>query len=194
MVVRVELEAHMSNPRNMTAALGSMAVALGGLMGLTRQQEHDNVQLKDVVAAMRDDIVKLKADNVRIQAMTQVFPSIRISNVVGNNAVFVNGTYDSSDERCGRVAVYRKRGGDDDMWIEYNYPSRQWQVASIGTRGTNRYNACVKCDAPTTLDLATGTWSVAVDGVFQSQPSVRVAVIGESVHVESSGGGGRTGR
>jgi hypothetical protein len=63
---------------------------------------------------------------------------VQLIGATGSNAAYINGTFDptSPPELHDGHLTYRKRG-DQDLWLEYHGPKKQWIVTTTVQKGTS---------------------------------------------------------
>ena len=94
-----------------------------------------------------------------------------ISGAEGDQAKYINGSYEPVDE--GRGVAYQKRE-DSDMWLERHAPYKKWIVTDTEGRGTRSGWATLLCDPPRLpTDPRGAKWRVVVNGKLVEQPGVK---------------------
>ena len=84
--------------------------------------------------------------------------SMCLDNVTGPHALNVNGIYEPTDEMCGTLTVFRKKG-NDDQWLEYH--RSKWRVRKTSSRGTDKCTAWIVAERPCLpQDCTAGLWHV----------------------------------
>jgi len=98
---------------------------------------------------------------------------VRISGDIGDNAVYVNGLYEVTDEISGGMPVYKKQGAE--QWLEYHVSFRQWMSRSTARKGqtSDLCHAYVACAVGMLPDKAPkGAWHVVVNGAWRAQSNI----------------------
>jgi len=61
---------------------------------------------------------------------------VRISGATGENAAYVNGLFEVTDEVSGGMPVYKRKGGlTDQVWLEYHVARSSWMVRNTEFKG-----------------------------------------------------------
>ena len=89
--------------------------------------------------------------------------SSRVSSTATRVPAFMTGIYDRTDELARGQPIYSRRGLDEDgdQWImEYNLPTKEWQIKPWKNKGKSTCGASVICDPPVLPHLIEGLWAV----------------------------------
>ena len=104
--------------------------------------------------------------------------SLCITGATGSISGFINGEYKPTNEKCGNVTSYTKVG-DDNIWLEYYIPLKQWQVKSTEYKNTGSSWAC--CAVPIKClpeECPVRKWHVVSDGSnFVPQRAITIALL-----------------
>ena len=115
---------------------------------------------------------------VRREAARVVIGShnVRIAGVTGPNAGIVNGVYKPSEEKSDNATVYVKVD-DGNMWLEYCFALKHWQLKLTAAKGTARCTA--SCAVPAKClpeECPPGQWKVANGTKLDPQSAVTISV------------------
>ena len=101
--------------------------------------------------------------------------SVRIVGATGTNADNINGVFEPTDELSeGNVTFYRKVGGGG--CLEYHASTKQWQVKTTASKGTNTCWAfCIISAKRLPQDCPRGQWRVSNGSKLETQPAVTVS-------------------
>jgi hypothetical protein len=97
-----------------------------------------------------------------------------------------NGIYDRIDELSGGLPIYFRRGlteSGHQSIMEYDLPTKTWQIKWLENKGTNRACASVKSNPPVLPHLIKKVWQVSdrdapgagLKGI--DQPAVKVSLV-----------------
>ena len=132
---------------------------------------------KKEVEAYRTD---MRREAARVMKGNQ---AVRITGVTGTN-IAINGVYVPTAEMFNNVTVYAKLG-DENKFLEYWAPSKQWHVKEAINKGTEIRNA--ECSVVKSKCLPegcpVGQWRVADDGAIVSQPAITISAVSKEEEV-----------
>jgi len=142
--------------------------------------------LEERLVASRQKATEL---DVKIDALVShcVKSTLYISGVKGNNAVWVNGLYEVTQEVSGGMPVYKKHGGE--QWLEYHVLTGKWMSRATASRGqaSGSCDAYVACSIGVLPDKALkGTWYVRANGTYAAQASVVVSRVSAAEAAEAA--------
>ena len=85
--------------------------------------------------------------------------SICLDNITGPHALKLNGVYEPTEEMCGSLPVFRKKG-NSNQWLECF--TSKWRVRLTSSRGTDKCTAWIAIGDRPCLpqDCRAGTWHV----------------------------------
>ena len=125
---------------------------------------------KDEVEAYREEQKKEAAREVKGHH------NVRITGAKGVNAGHINGVYKPTEELCGNVTVYVQEV-DNDVRMEYNASSKEWQVKS--TEGKEKQQCAARCIVPAKClpEECPGKWYISDGTKFCPQRAVTITLL-----------------
>jgi hypothetical protein len=144
--------------------------------------ENKRIRSKIPGATWLDELIGVDQPNVKVKSvLTEKHePALKLIGASGPHAETVNGVYLQMNKRlcCGQH-VYCKQG-DDDTWIEYDSPRRQWQVKDTAHCGNGGWAlasvAHVMCEPIPSLEVCSksGIWKVAISESHKDRISYKL--------------------
>ena len=90
--------------------------------------------------------------------------------------------FDPTAERSGGLPVYKKRGSDDAIWLEYKASYNWWQIKPTARKGTDSCSVSVVCSPPLQLPQSCNgkTWRMNSNDLTQIAVSEYTAAMEEA--------------